>query len=278
MQLIIHPTDFEERSAPAFVHALAMALVHQCDLTLLHAGRPKNDDMPWEGFPQVRPTLRRWGLLDNLAGREEVRKQLGVNVRKVLARGSSAAETILDHVDRLEPDLLVLSSRGDAGPPEWWKSSVSRPVARQSPIPTLVVPSGHEGFVAYADGALTLDRILAPVDRDPDPIFPLQTAASIMRSMTAEATVELLHVGDSGSAPDVPDETLPRATLTRSFAEGDPAEAIVARADEMNADLIVMATKGRQGLMDALRGSVTEQVLSKTLKPVLVVPAAFDEE
>ncbi|TMA83757.1 MAG: universal stress protein [Deltaproteobacteria bacterium] len=40
------------------------------------------------------------------------------------------------------------------------------------------------------------------------------------------------------------------------------------------ADLIVMATEGRHGVVDALRGSVTERVVRDAPCPVLAVPAA----
>ena len=39
------------------------------------------------------------------------------------------------------------------------------------------------------------------------------------------------------------------------------------------ADLIVMATEGEHGIIDALRGSVTERVVRDAPCPVLAVPA-----
>jgi nucleotide-binding universal stress UspA family protein len=40
----------------------------------------------------------------------------------------------------------------------------------------------------------------------------------------------------------------------------------------MDADLIVMATAGHQGALDALRGSTTERVVRQATCPVLAVP------
>jgi nucleotide-binding universal stress UspA family protein len=45
-------------------------------------------------------------------------------------------------------------------------------------------------------------------------------------------------------------------------------------SEDEDADLIAMATQGRDGFMDALRGSTTEQVLRATRCPVLAVPAS----
>jgi nucleotide-binding universal stress UspA family protein len=42
-------------------------------------------------------------------------------------------------------------------------------------------------------------------------------------------------------------------------------------------DLIIMATEGRRGIVDALRGSVTDRVVRGAPCPVLAVPARFAE-
>ncbi|HXV80430.1 MAG TPA: universal stress protein, partial [Candidatus Binatia bacterium] len=53
--------------------------------------------------------------------------------------------------------------------------------------------------------------------------------------------------------------------------EGDVVKGILDAAEE--ADLIVMTTEGRQGIIDAMRGSVTERVVRYAPCPVLAVPA-----
>jgi nucleotide-binding universal stress UspA family protein len=53
--------------------------------------------------------------------------------------------------------------------------------------------------------------------------------------------------------------------------EGDVVAVILDAAAE--ADLVVMATEGEHGIIDALRGSVTERVVRDAPCPVLAVPA-----
>jgi nucleotide-binding universal stress UspA family protein len=55
--------------------------------------------------------------------------------------------------------------------------------------------------------------------------------------------------------------------------EGPVVQTIVDTAREVDADLIVMATRGREGFLDALRGSTTEQVLRQAGRAVLAVPS-----
>jgi nucleotide-binding universal stress UspA family protein len=52
---------------------------------------------------------------------------------------------------------------------------------------------------------------------------------------------------------------------------GDPAETILKAARQVHADLIVMATHGRRGLMHLFLGSVVEDVLRSAPCPVLAI-------
>lgn len=59
------------------------------------------------------------------------------------------------------------------------------------------------------------------------------------------------------------------ATTRRS---ADPADGVVAAADELNADLIVMAESDKSSLTRMLVGDTTAKVIGRTARPVLVVP------
>jgi universal stress protein A len=50
---------------------------------------------------------------------------------------------------------------------------------------------------------------------------------------------------------------------------GDPAEAVLKAARDLNADLIVMGTHGRKGLSHLVLGSVAERVIRESPIPVL---------
>jgi nucleotide-binding universal stress UspA family protein len=53
---------------------------------------------------------------------------------------------------------------------------------------------------------------------------------------------------------------------------GTPYKKIIEKAEEEGADLIVLCTHGRTGLLHMLIGSVTEQVVRRAPCPVLAVP------
>jgi nucleotide-binding universal stress UspA family protein len=136
------------------------------------------------------------------------------------------------------------------------------------------VPAHGKGFIAPADGAVTLKRILIPVDHRPDAQQAVEEAyflAAELGCRTVEIT--LLHVG---SKPPLPTLYLPHHpgwTWHTRRVPGDAVEEILKRDQEWSPDLIVMATQGHRDFLDALRGSTTERVLRAAHCPVLAVPA-----
>ena len=78
--------------------------------------------------------------------------------------------------------------------------------------------------------------------------------------------VHPLHVG-----PSIPTNAN-ELEGTIEVREGPVVETIISVAGEIDANIIVMPTAGHRGLLDALRGSVTERVLREAPCPVLAVP------
>jgi nucleotide-binding universal stress UspA family protein len=60
--------------------------------------------------------------------------------------------------------------------------------------------------------------------------------------------------------------------LRLEVALGAPPDAIIATANQLGADLIVMATHGRSGFNRLVYGSVAEAVLRAAEVPVMLVP------
>jgi len=68
-------------------------------------------------------------------------------------------------------------------------------------------------------------------------------------------------------------DTPPNGRVSHDIGIGTPYKRIIEKAQEIAADLIVMPTHGRTGLVHMLIGSVTERVLRRAPCPVLAIPA-----
>ena len=271
---VVHATDFSPASERAFVHALAIALLRQTSLTLLHVGTQASRD--WHRFPAVRGTLERWGLMPKGSAQQDVLELVGVSVVKMSISSRFPALAVVDYLDREQTDLLVVASEGREGPARWLQGSAAEAMARWGKTMTLFVPNDAERtLVAEADGDLTLSNVLIPVDHEPDPSAAIEFARRAAKvAGDGRVTITLLYVGAADSAPRAHTEDGEGFSFQRMRREGDPVEQIVAVADELRTELVVMATAGRSGVFEALRGSTTERVLRRMRCPVLAVPAA----
>lgn len=272
---VFHPSDFSSASEFAFAHALRLAMAggRGAELTILHAAGNGVYGANWQKFPAVRGTLERWGHLAPDSTREAVFEQLGVVVTKVSSRSSNALRSIVKYLEGHPTDLIVLATDGREGVPRWLRPSVSEPLPRLTRTMTLFVRNGARGFVALEDGHVTLRRIVIPVDRDPPPELAIEAAVLAASALSTEPVALLLvYVGAAGDMPDVEVPDDPRLSCRRIVRQGDVVDELIRVAEESEADLIAMATRGKQGFLDALRGSTTQRVLRRAPCPVLAVP------
>jgi nucleotide-binding universal stress UspA family protein len=92
----------------------------------------------------------------------------------------------------------------------------------------------------------------SPIPMDPYPVWE-KTARAELEKLAAA------HLEGRGVSYKIE---------TRS---GQAADGILAQTQEMDADLIVLATHGRKGVSHFLIGSVAERVIRRASRPVLVV-------
>lgn len=271
VRFVLLPTDYSEASVPAFAHALRLVVTNKGALTLLHV--VENQDEGDDGFPSVRAMLQRWGLLEAGAKRTEVFQELGVEVRKVVYKEGSIAGSIADYIDTHQVDLMVVATEQRGGLTRWLHPSTAERIARRTTVPTLFVPTAGRGCVSPDDGKVTLNHVLIPIDHDPPAGEAVERG---LRALAAygqvDRTLTLLHVGSGDRFPSVqiPSGSCAVERITR---DGHPVTEILAAAQQTAADLLIMVTKGTEGVLDALRGTTTEQVLRQAPCPVLMVPA-----
>ncbi|MEY2562745.1 MAG: hypothetical protein QOH88_938 [Verrucomicrobiota bacterium] len=98
----------------------------------------------------------------------------------------------------------------------------------------------------------------------------MATARLIRQLKSEEGRVILLHVGEKELAVETP--RVAGWGWRQVRKSGNAVDVILETAQKEETDLIVMSTDGRNGFLDALRGSHSERVLRQAPCPLLAIP------
>lgn len=267
---IAYATDFSPASIVAFEHALALALATRARLDILHV-RPRGADHDWQHFPRVREPLQRWGLLTGQDQPEAIEAKFGVRVAKVDIDHddprSGLAHFLLDH----RPDMLVLSTHGWEGLDRLIHASVSEDVIRRTFLPTLLIGPASRSLIDPASGRMEIGRVLAPVVQ-PAPMAALKRGVDLLAPLgVTPDRLRLVMVdggGDGGGQVHLDGASL----AVERLAGQSVVDAILGVAAQWPADVILMPTTAKHGMLQTLRGTTTSHVVARAGCPVMTVP------
>ena len=289
IQRILCPVDFSESSAIAYEYAQSLArhdqatlfLQHVVDLTLpayaYYAPSSYLDDL----FQTVRANAR-----EELQKFVKSHKRNGVNLECFVHEGD-VVESILTCAEAQVVDLIVMGTHGLKGADHATLGSVAEKVLRKAPCPVLVVrqPGPHVAAPEGSQSGVELRRIVFCTDFSGPSHRALDYALSAAAEYRAELT--LLHVLED--VPRSADIEKAIAAATQQLAKLIPAEGvkggkiktvvrigrayeqIIELALEIQADLLIMAVRGRNALDLAVFGSTTYRTIQLGSCSVLAV-------
>jgi len=280
---LLHPTDFSACAYRALDVAIYLAVSHRVPLHVFHAHLLHADDPARERFDlaeyvdDARSRARAW-LEHDPAGTFDIETHE--------TRGIGIFDALMAEVGRIGADLVVMGTHGRTGVGKLLMGSQTDKLLRHAPCHVMTVradakvPEPGRGFA----------RLLTPVDFSDPSRRALEVACSIARETGGAIT--LAHVISTvvtahyaalvGSPFELDPRTLGAAeqklrewagddAVDIVLAEGLASIEIVRLASELDADLVVMGTRGLTGLEHVLVGSVTERVCRSSAAPVLVV-------
>jgi nucleotide-binding universal stress UspA family protein len=292
---LLVPLDGSETAESALPHAEAIARLLSARITLARV--PETTVVPvmsgaiWvteeveveaaaqEAERYLDQVRRRPGLAD-----------LDVDVR---VPDPPVAAGLLDAIAASGAGLVVMTTHGFSGFKRWVFGSVADKVLHASHVPVYLIRE-----VDTPDGPPTFARLLVPLDGSPLAEAALAPAAEFARR--ARATLILVQVptvpsyvtGIPETAGWIPHFLRDQANEASIYLQeqatrlveqgitsdidvevvtaGSVADGILSSAREHDAGLIVMSTHGRTGLGRWMLGSVADQVLRGSDRPVWV--------
>jgi nucleotide-binding universal stress UspA family protein len=260
---ILVPLDGTVQARRALVYARPLAKALDGRLMIVHSA----DAAPLD-FLERR--------LERIARRVE---STGVPIEWQIVEGN-ATQVILEAARAWNADLIAMATRKWSAVDRWLNNSTTDDVVRSSDVPVLVVPPDWDARTVLAQPK----RIVVPLDGSPLSEAALDFATVLGQSFSSELV--LLRVVEAGAASQAASEylrgmlvrvRLPRDKVETHVLWGSPPETVARAAADLQADLIVMSTRGAGGIRRLLLGSVATATLERATVPLLLrAPAGVD--
>lgn len=278
MKKIVVPTDFSRPSQIAIDTAADIARKAGADLILLHViEEATGSSFNVEGevlYDDTENRLFTIRLIDK--ARKQLEKQAndpklsGIKVKQLLRLGTPfhGIQTI---ITEQKADLVVMGTSGRNQLEDLAIGSNTEKVVRHAHCPVLTVqkkPSTTEyKNIVYATSLNDDEAVFSRVVRKTQQFY--------------DSTIHLVHINTPGNFKR---EVMVRKSMQEFakrlqlknytlniFSDNTEEEGIIYFAEQVNADLIAMATHGRTGFAHVISGSIAEDVVSHAKRPVLTL-------
>ena len=272
--VILVPLDGSKNSEPALAAARVLASVERARIRAVYVLDRGQDHSTLEAS-QASFARYAAGLKDNY--------HLPADVSFEVVEGSPA-KTILSLSEQAA--WIVLASHGRGGFKATVMGSVADKVVRGARVPVWLVPGIESGttevkparILVCLDGSDEAERGLTLARR-----IGAETGASL--TLFQSVSTVLPVAGELAYyPPELPETLLQGATeyLTRVARPGEQTIAkqgfasseIVAAAEELDVDLVVMTASGKGLAARLALGSTTDRVMHSLQRPMLIVPPA----
>jgi nucleotide-binding universal stress UspA family protein len=208
------------------------------------------------------------------------------------------SQSISDHTEELDQDLVVLCTHGSSGLRGILYGSIAQQVISFGNTPVLLINPSSGNF------ASKFENFLVPLDGNPDHEQSL-TYASMLAKMCGAKIHLLIAIPQfgtmsgeltptnrflPGTTTKMMDMIVPDAEaylsqlqkriesgglqVTTSTSRNKPGSAIPKTAKTINADLIILATHGKRGAEAFWSGSITPKISKSSKVPLLLVPVS----
>ena len=274
MKKILVPTDFSKHAGYALDAAVDLATKTGAEIILLHVveGFTSGSFATMGGMPEdlseevfIRKLMEKGQQdLQSLVSKE---KYQGVTITPTVQIGNAYTSIAKDILEN-DADMVVMGSQGTSGYEEVFIGSNTEKVVRRASCPVITIKNPVD-FDQVNDIAYAADFI----DSESNVIDALKALQNTLNAklhlvkIDTPGTFESSRVIKSRIKDFVRKHQLENYTV-EVYNEYTEEDGIIYFADDIDADLIALTTRGRTGLIHLLSGSVAEDVVNHAQRPV----------
>lgn len=272
MNNILVPTDFSEQAENALKIAAKLAKQYDAEIYLLHmlelppnmtnpVGNMRTNDLP-EAIGFMKLAKKRFS---EIISRPYLK---GTTIHEIV-QFHEAFEGIMETSKKHDCDFIVMGSRGASGLKEMFIGSNTEKVVRTSEIPVLVIKDDLADF--------QINDFVFATNLDPESKQTLHQVIDFAKLTGAKLHLVYINTANEFKTSQDTDNHL------KEYMDGLPfnnyqfhvyndssiENGILNFAKKINADLVGIATHGRQGLSHFFNGSISEDLVNHANIPVV---------
>jgi nucleotide-binding universal stress UspA family protein len=267
--LILVPYDFTAPSDCALQHAIGMARVAKDRILLLHVMNSESKSFMKKERLSIKDLNDKLQILTR-----DITHQSGVTASYEMEEGSIFS-TIPDYAEKSKARLVIMGTSGIVGMQHITGAHVLK-ISESSPAPDIIVQQRPMRAHGYK-------TMVLPIDSTKESKQKTTQAAAIARLFDGEIHLFVATESDEFLAKAVAsnvayaEKTFKNHSISYKQAAENPkgksyVKQILAYADEVDADLLVIMTGEDRGLLDIITGSDEENIVNnKSQIPVLCV-------
>ncbi|MBT8257132.1 MAG: universal stress protein [Bacteroidia bacterium] len=270
MKNILVPTDFSEQAENALHVAAQLAQRYDAEIFLLHLlelplhqvdALSSHSELP-EAMFFMKLAQKRF---TDMMSRDYLQN---VKVHETVEFNQSFNQ-LPQTCEEKNIDLIVMGSHGVSGLKEIFIGSNTEKVVRNSNIPVLVIKKPHEEF--------TVNDFVFASDFTNDNKQTYLQAVSIAEKFDAKLHLVMVNTANNFTTTMEAKERISEFTKDASydnysvsiFNDETVEQGIVNFSQDINADLIGISTHGRQGIAHFFNGSISEDLVNHSKRPVM---------
>jgi len=211
---------------------------------------------------------------------------------------SKVSQSIVQHSDELDPDLIVMCAHGEGGLHDFMVGNIAQQVIAAGSVPVLLLQPQTAEVLNFSG----FERILVALDGNPDHESGYQAGLNLAEELKASlhliqvvptlstlnpkhsttgtllpATTTVLLEIDEENAFEYLQKKLKQTQakaiqVTAEIARGDPAQQVVQSAEANDSQIIILGTHGKSGLNAFWASSAAPKIVEQTHRPILLVP------